>query len=124
MDSLNQFYSIIQNGLKAKRSIVSLRNSKLVWKLLNVLHREGYIRGLELKNNKINVWLKYKNDKPVINKIKRISRPSNRVYLSSNNISLYKRGVGIILLSTRNGIYSDIDARLQGLGGEILCQVF
>jgi small subunit ribosomal protein S8 len=97
---------------------------------LKVLQSEGYIRGYTIVDSEnhgykvLRVELKYFEGKPVICEIKRISKPGRRVYSSVKDLPLVRNGLGINILSTSKGVMSDVDARKQSIGGEIICSVF
>ena len=97
--------------------------------VLSVLKDEGYIRDfqdVELRKgiNNIKIDLKYYNGNPVIKRIKRISKPGIRVYSKINDLQKSYGGLGISILSTPKGVMSDHNARVNNVGGEILCEVF
>ncbi len=97
--------------------------------VLEVLEREGYIRGfkkIELSNHRNNfeIELKYIDGEPVIKEISRISTPGRRVYSKINDLQRNFDGLGISILSTSKGVLSDSEARNENVGGEILCKVF
>ena len=95
---------------------------------MEVLHREGYIRGFTTieKDGKseLEVELKYFDGAPVIKEIHRVSKPGRRVYASVTTLPSVYNGLGISILSTPKGVMSDADARAQNVGGEVLCTVF
>ena len=96
-------------------------------KILNILYREGYIRGhcySKEKPNQIEVLLKYHNAKPVITNLKRISKPSSRTYCKVKHLHKYKLNLGLTIISTPIGILSLKDAITAKVGGEILCQIW
>jgi small subunit ribosomal protein S8 len=95
--------------------------------VLEVLQREGYIRGfteVEKEGRKeLDIELKYYDGAPVISEIRRISKPGRRVYSPVRELPLVRNGLGISVLSTPKGVMSDNEARTQNVGGEILCRV-
>jgi small subunit ribosomal protein S8 len=95
--------------------------------VLEVLQREGYIRGFsEVEKDgrrELDIELKYYDGAPVISEIQRISKPGRRVYSAVRDIPLVRNGLGISVLSTPKGVMSDNEARTQNVGGEILCRV-
>ena len=97
-------------------------------KILNVLKNEGFIHDYSLDKNKeksnITINLKYKMGNPVINNIQRISKPGRRIYSSAESLPKINNGLGVAIISTPKGVMSDIDARKQNIGGEIICKVF
>lgn len=98
-------------------------------KVLDVLVKEGYIRGYSVEElrkdiRNIRIELKYAEGRPVIEKIKRKSKPGMRVHFQSKDMPRVANGLGINVLSTSQGVMSDIDARAKGIGGELLFSVF
>ena len=128
-DPLGDMLTRIRNGHMAKKAMVECPMSKLRAAVLEVLKKEGFIRGYSTKedDNKKNILiieLKYFEGKPAIKEIKRASKPGLRLYSSSNDMPLNYGGLGISIVSTSNGLMSDHDARNANIGGEILCSVF
>ena len=128
-DPLADMFTRIRNGQQAKKKTVNIPASKLKATVLDVLQREGYIRGYsqtEVRGNihEITVELKYFDDGPVIQEIQRVSRPGRRVYTTIKSLARFYNGLGIYILSTPKGVMSDHEARNQNVGGEVLCQVF
>ena len=126
-DPLGDLLTRIRNAQQRGRSAVSSPASKLRMRVLDVLQREGYIRGyseVEKEGRKeLDIELKYYDGAPVISEIRRISKPGRRVYSSVGDLPLVRNGLGISILSTPKGVMSDNDARSQNVGGEILCRV-
>ena len=128
-DSLSDMLARIKNAHKANKSFVSCYSSKLNANVLNVLKDEGYIRdfhNVKIREgiNSIKIDLKYHNGIPVIKKIKRISKPGIRVYSKIKELPKSYSGLGISIISTPKGVMSDQKARVNNVGGEILCEVF
>ena len=128
-DALSDMLARIKNAHKARKSFTSCYKSKLNLNVLNVLKDEGYIRdfkNVEIRKgiNNIQIDLKYYNGTPVIKNIKRISKPGIRVYSKINDLPKIYGGLGITILSTPKGVMSDNQARINNVGGEILCEVF
>jgi small subunit ribosomal protein S8 len=97
--------------------------------VLNVLEKEGYIRGFNERElrpglREFEIELKYHNGEPVIKEISRISTPGRRVYSGISDLQKVYGGLGISILSTPRGVMSDHDARDANVGGEVLCRVF
>ena len=97
--------------------------------ILKILKTEGYINDYYIEKNKnnknnIKINLKYYEGNPVIKEIKRISKPGRRVYSRANSIPRVMNGLGLAIVSTPKGVMSDVDARKNNLGGEIICRVF
>jgi len=128
-DPIGDMLTRIRNGQRAKKAQVNSPASKLRARLLDVLQREGYIRGytqLEMDAGKaeLSIELKYHEGEPVIREISRVSKPGRRVYSSIKDLPSIYNGLGISILSTPQGVMSDSEARLANVGGEVLCRVF
>jgi len=126
-DPVADMLTRIRNGQHAKHQHVKMISSILKEEIAKVLKQEGYIADYaveSLENNlkTITVHLKYYQGRPVIDLIKRISRPGLRVYKSVKDLSSIP-GFGIAILSTSKGVMTHIAARAQGVGGEIICEV-
>jgi small subunit ribosomal protein S8 len=127
-DPLADMLTRIRNGQRAKLALVEAPASKLSVNVLNVLKDEGYIRDfrVEEENNKRNVVidLKYHDGEPVISRITRLSKPGSRMYYAATALPRVHNGLGICVVSTSKGVMSDFQARVQNVGGEVLCSVF
>ena len=127
-DPVGDMLARIRNAQERGKSKVAVPPSRLRERVLEVLHREGYIRGFTTieKDGKseLEVELKYFDGAPVIKEIKRVSKPGRRVYASVSTLPSVYNGLGISILSTPKGVMSDADARAQNVGGEVLCTVF
>ena len=128
-DPLGDMLTRIRNGQMAKKSSVSAPASKLRSNVLDVLKREGFIRGFEQVEksagiSEIKIELKYFEGQPAIQEISRVSKPGRRVYSKIKNLSNVYNGLGISIISTPRGVMSDAEAREANVGGEVLCQVF
>ena len=125
-DPIADMLTRIRNGLMAKATSVRMPSSKAKLAILKVLEDEGYILGYSCDDGvkpELNVDLKYYQGRAVIEKIKRISKPSLRVYKGSKDLAQVNGGLGIAVVSTSQGVMTDNSARNQSLGGEILCEV-
>lgn len=128
-DPLGDMLTRIRNGQMAGLETISMPASRLRTNVLDVLQREGYIRGyfeeeMRAGIRELRVELKYDNGKPVIREINRISRPGRRVYSKIVDLPKVYNGLGISILSTPRGVLSDTEARTANVGGEVLCKVF
>ena len=128
-DPLGDMLARIKNGQLRKKESVLMPASRFRANVLDVLHREGYIRGfkkVEIENNKneFKIELKYVEGEPVIKNISRVSTPGRRVYSKIKDLQRNFDGLGISILSTSKGVLSDNEARTEKVGGEILCKVF
>ena len=128
-DSLSDMLARIKNAHKASKNFTICYNSKLNANVLIVLKDEGYIRDfqkIEVRKgiSNLKIELKYYQGNPVIKKIKRISKPGIRVYSKINELPKPYGGLGISIISTPKGVMSDQQARVNNVGGEVLCEVF
>ena len=128
-DPIADMITRIRNGQLRKLNTLSIPNSRLRAKILDVLKDEGYISNYKILSEKQNnksliVDLKYNNGMPVIKNIARVSKPGRRVYAKAESIPKIQNGLGIAIVSTSMGIMSDNDARTKNIGGEIICRVF
>jgi len=128
-DPVADMLTRIRNALQAAHEIVNIPSSTLKINLANVLKSEGYIKNLRIisdgQHRYIRVFLKFdKNGAPVIEGLKRISKPSCRVYAGYDEIPEVLNGYGVNIVSTSKGIMTDREARKQKVGGEILCAVW
>ena len=128
-DPLADMLTRIRNGQRARKSAVLSPASKLRSTVLDVLKREGYIRGYSSAESDtgkpaFSIELKYQEGRPVIAELHRVSKPGRRVYSGIKDLPRYYDGLGISILSTPRGVLSDNEARQQKVGGEVLCRVF
>ncbi|WP_114394409.1 30S ribosomal protein S8 [Oleisolibacter albus] len=128
-DPLGDMLTRIRNGQKARMSVVVSPASKLRTNVLEVLKREGYIRGYNVEDVKpgvrnLRIELKYHEGEPVIKEIHRVSKPGRRIYSKIADLPRVYNGLGIAILSTPRGVMSDVEARAANVGGEVLCKVF
>ena len=127
-DPLGDMLTRIRNGQQARKDSVLSPASKLRARVLDVLKREGYIRGYkeELIGSLagLRIELKYFEGQPAIRHVARVSKPGRRVYSGSKELPRVRNGLGITIVSTPKGVLSDAEARDQNVGGEILAEVF
>ena len=127
-DPLGDMLTRIRNGQRAKKDSVLSPASKLRVRVLDVLQREGYIRGYSEEQMGpaagVRVELKYFEGQPAIKHVARVSKPGRRVYSGSQELPRVMNGLGITIVSTPRGVLSDAEAREQNVGGEVLAEVF
>jgi small subunit ribosomal protein S8 len=119
----------IRNGQRARKTAVVAPASKLRMRVLDVLQREGFIRGyseyeVRAGVRELKIELKYHEGDPAIREISRVSKPGRRVYSSISDLPRVYNGLGVSILSTPRGVISDAEAREAHVGGEVLCKVF
>ncbi|WP_163835699.1 30S ribosomal protein S8 [Spartinivicinus ruber] len=126
-DPLADMLTRIRNAQMAEKTSVSMPSSKVKVAVANVLKEEGYIETYQVEGDAkpvLNIGLKYFQGKPVIEELKRVSRPGLRAYAGKEELPKVNGGLGIAIVSTNKGVMTDRAARAAGVGGEILCTVF
>ena len=127
-DPLGDMLTRIRNGQRAKKDSVLSPASKLRARVLEVLQREGYIRGFSEdatgEHPQLRIELKYFEGEPAIKHVARVSKPGRRVYSGSKELPVIRNGLGITIVSTPRGVLSDAEARASNVGGEVLAEVF
>ena len=125
-DPISDMLTRIRNAQRSNKVAVAMPSSKLKCAIAQVLKEEGYIEDFSVSNDAkpvLTITLKYYAGHPVIEQIKRVSRPGLRVYKGSNEIPTVMNGLGIAIVSTSKGVMTDRKARAAGIGGELLCIV-
>lgn len=125
-DPISDMLTRVRNAQRANKAVVAMPSSKLKCAIAQVLKEEGYIEGYEVSGDVkpvLEIKLKYYAGRPVIEQIKRVSRPGLRVYKGSNDIPSVMNGLGVAIVSTSKGVMTDRKARAEGVGGELLCIV-
>ncbi len=126
-DPIADMLTRIRNAQQARKVSVTMPSSKAKVSIAEVLKSEGFVGDIEVDQNdgkpQLSVTLKYYDNAPVINKIKRVSRPGLRIYKSKDEIPKVLGGLGIAIISTSKGVMADAKARQSGEGGEVLCYV-
>ena len=131
-DPVADMLTRVRNALMADHSSVSVPGSKIKVSIAEILTEEGYIHAFDLTDDKpqpmLRMSLKYygdrRNKQPVISGLERVSKPGRRIYSSSKEIPWVRSGMGIVILSTPQGLMTGHKARRLGVGGEVLCRVW
>ena len=126
-DPISDLLTRMRNAQMAGHTEVKIPNSKIKRSILNVLLNEGFIDEFSAddeQKSQITVQLRYHDGKPVIEELKRVSRPGLRIYKECEDLPQVRGGLGIAIVSTNKGVMTDKKARSQGVGGEVLCTVF
>ena len=127
-DPIGDMLARIKNSQIRNHKKVEIPSSNFKMKIADVLKNEGYINGFNVDKNDnkdvLIIDLKYNSGSPVISVIERISKPGRRVFSSAESLPKINNGLGIAIVSTPKGVMTDIDARKQKVGGEIICKVF
>lgn len=130
-DPIGDMLVAVQNASRAGKAQVDVRASKLSSSVLSSMKEEGFIQNWRLLKEEgsvqgvLRVYLKYTKDrKPILRRVRRVSKPGLRVYVPKTKIPRILSGVGVAILSTPRGILTDRQAREAGIGGEVLCYVW
>jgi len=126
-DTLADMFTRIRNAQMASKTSVSMPSSKMKASVAAVLREEGYVGNFsvdEAVKPTLTIELKYYEGKPVIEQIKRASRPSLRQYKGTASLPKVEAGLGVAIISTSKGVMTDRAARAAGIGGEVICTVF
>ena len=127
-DPIGDMLARIKNSQVRNHKKVQLPSSKFKVKIVKVLKNEGYIIDFKVdddeKKPNLEINLKYNLGNPVISNIERISKPGRRIFSSAESLPKINNGLGIAIVSTPKGVMTDVDARKQKIGGEIICKVF
>ena len=127
-DPIGDMLARIKNSQMRNHKKVMMPSSIFKTKIADVLKNEGYINGFTVDKNDnkqvLIIDLKYNSGSPVISVIERVSKPGRRVFSSAQSLPKINNGLGIAIISTPKGVMTDIDARKQKVGGEIICKVF
>lgn len=128
-DPISNMLTIMRNGAMAHKTKVDVPFSKMCQEILEILKREKFIKDVKVIDDKkqglLRIYLRYtKDQEPLIKGLKRISKPSLRVYVKKDNIPVVFGGLGIAILSTSRGIVTDVQAKEMQTGGEVLCYVW
>ena len=126
-DPISDMLTRLRNGGRALQPHIELPHSRLKENIAQILKREGYVSDVMVDGKvvkKIKIHLKYNGKKNVIEGLKRISKPGLRKYVGATEIPRVRGGLGVAVLSTPEGIMTDVQARKKNLGGELLCYVW
>ena len=127
-DPIGDMLARLKNSQMRNHKKIEMPSSKFKAKIAEILKSEGYIVDFEVKSEKnkanLQISLKYNSGNPVISSIERVSKPGRRIFSSAESLPKVNNGLGIAIISTPKGVMTDIDARKQRVGGEIICKVF
>ena len=127
-DPIANMLTCVRNANIVYKKEVKIPSSNLKLQIARVMQEEGYIKSYKKQakgiNNTLIIELKYYANKAVIESIKRISKPSLRVYANKNNMPMIKNGLGVVVMSTSKGVMSGQSAVANSVGGEVLCSIF
>ena len=127
-DPIGDMIARIKNAQDRSHKKVELPSSNFKMRIADILKNEGFIKDYKInnENNKpvLSLELKYHSGNPVISNFERVSKPGRRIFSSAQGLPKINNGLGIAIVSTPKGVMTDIDARKQRVGGEIICKVF
>jgi len=127
-DPIGDMIARVKNAQARNHKKVDLPSSNFKSKIADILKNEGFIKDFKVLNeqnkNILSLELKYHSGSPVISNFERVSKPGRRIFSSADSLPKINNGLGIAILSTPKGVMTDIDARKQRVGGEIICKVF
>jgi len=127
-DPIGDMIARIKNALMRNHKKVSLPSSNFKVKIADILKSEGFIKDYKIDSQDtkptLSVDLKYYSGNPVISTFERISKPGRRIFSSADSLPKINGGLGVAIVSTPKGVMTDVDARKQKVGGEIICNVF
>ena len=127
-DPIGDMIARVKNAQARNHKKVELPSSNFKTKIAEVLKNEGFINNYKVlpQQNKfsLEIELKYNYGSPVISSIQRVSKPGRRIFSSADSLPKINNGLGIAIVSTPKGVMTDVDARKQKIGGEIICKVF
>ena len=127
-DPIGDMIARIKNAQERSHKKVELPSSNFKTKIADILKNEGFIKNFQVnsENNKsiLSLELKYHSGNPVISAFERVSKPGRRIFSSADSLPKINNGLGIAIVSTPKGVMTDMDARKQKVGGEIICKVF
>jgi small subunit ribosomal protein S8 len=126
-DPIADMLTRIRNALAVKKAEVVLPYSKIKLAIAEILKQSGYVADYEKTDDnygEIKISLKYQDGKPAINILKRISKPGRRVYASKDELPVVLNNLGIAIMSTSQGIMTNVEAKKRKVGGEVLCEIY
>ena len=127
-DPIGDMIARIKNAQSRNHKKVELPSSNFKVKIAEILKNEGFVKDFKVNSEKnknlLSLELKYHSGNPVINTFERVSKPGRRIFSSAKGLTKIKNGLGIAIVSTPKGVMTDLDARKQRVGGEIICKVF
>ena len=126
-DPIGDMIARVKNAQARNHKKVELPSSNFKSKIADILKNEGFIKDFKINDDKkptLSLELKYYSGNPVISAFERVSKPGRRIFSSAEGLPKINNGLGIAIISTPKGVMTDLDARKQKVGGEIICKVF
>ena len=127
-DPIGDMIARVKNAQSRNHKKVELPSSNFKVKIAEILKNEGFVKDFKVNSEKnknlLSLELKYHSGNPVINTFERVSKPGRRIFSSATGLPKINNGLGIAIVSTPKGVMTDLEARKQRVGGEIICKVF
>ena len=128
-DPIADFLARIKNGIRARKQVVECPRSNLKLRLAEILRDEGFVQAVtsaeDNKQGMLKLALRYDGrNSNAVTGMRRVSRPGQRAYVPATKVPRVRNGLGIAILSTSQGVMTDKEARIKGVGGEVLCEVW
>ncbi|MGU9957053.1 MAG: 30S ribosomal protein S8 [Arenicellales bacterium WSBS_2016_MAG_OTU3] len=127
-DPIADLLTRVRNGLAAEKEFVSMPSSKMKRAVANVLKQEGYVGDVSVEDvdgkQQLIIKLRYYEGEPVIEALRRVSRPGRRTYVGKDDLPSINGGYGVAIVSTSKGVMTEKSARASGVGGEVICAVY
>ena len=127
-DLISDVFTLIRNATRINKQVVNVPASSVIKSIADILKTEGYIENFKFIEDKkqgiLRIYLKYVNEKSVINDLKRVSKPGLRIFVKHDKIPVVLRGRGLAIISTSQGIFTDKQAREKRVGGEVIGYVW
>ena len=129
IDPISDMLITVKNAARVKKGSVLIPYSKIKWEIARIMKDAGYFSNIDRKGKKVHKIIEadiaYRDDgTPCLSDVKRISKPSRRVYKGSKEIGKVKQGFGLMIISTSKGLKTDKEARGEKMGGEIICEIW
>ncbi|MBX4192263.1 30S ribosomal protein S8 [Candidatus Parcubacteria bacterium] len=123
-DPISDLLVRLQNASRVRKTSIVVPFSRMKLAIAEILAREGYVGEIDKKKTELAIPLLYKNGQPAITGVKRISKPSRRMYIGVRDVHPVKRGTGLLVLSTPAGVVSGKEAKVKRVGGEVLFEIW
>ncbi len=123
-DPIADMLTRIRNAAAAKKREVALPNSKIKFTIAKILEKEGYLEDVKNDGKELSFTIRFVNGLAAVTDIKRISKPGRRVYRKHDELPMVLSGRGIAIISTSQGLMTNVEAKMRSLGGEIVCEIY
>lgn len=128
IDPIADMFSRVKNGYLSKKEFIETPYAKILENIANLLSKEGYVQKIETKKEKsrkkLIITLKYRDKKPTVTNILRVSKPGLKVYVKKDSIPRVLGGIGKVIISTSQGLMTGEEAKKKNIGGEVICKIW